>query len=352
MNVTRRLPPLDHLIELSDDTGIVQHATYDVANRSTGYCTDDVSRAFIVTVTASKFDARRDAALRLARVYLAFLMDAQLPDGRFHNFMSYGRTWLDAVGTDDSVGRAVWALGYGMRHAPRAEWRAICRQLLERALPNVRALGFVRSRAYAALGLAYARESLDLRVPELDAELRAIGNELTARFAAAAGPGWEWFEHELTYDNARLPEALFRIGMALEDSAFIELGRRTFDFYSGIAIVDDTFVPIGNDGWYVREGRRAFYAQQPLEAASLIDAALAASAATGEGRYRKIAELGLDWFYGRNTGNVVLAVGGGCRDGLESYGANANMGAESTLAFLASAFSLATNRSEAIRIAR
>ena len=352
MNVTRRLPPLDHLIDLTDDTGIVQHATYDVANRSTGYCTDDVSRAFMVAVAASKFDARREPALRLARIYLAFLMDAQLPDGRFHNFMSYQRDWLDDVGTDDSIGRAIWAVGYGMRHAPRAEWRAICRQLLERALPSVRALGFIRSHAYAALGLAQARESLEVGVPELDAALLAIGNELSARFEAAAVPGWEWFEPEMTYDNARLPEALFQIGMALDNSAFIDLGRRTFDFYTGIVVVNDTFLPIGSDGWYVRDGRRARYAQQPLEAVSLVDAALAANAATGDARYKKIAELGLEWFYGRNTGDAVLAVGGGCCDGLESYGPNANMGAESTLAYLSSAFSLATNRSAAIRIAR
>ena len=352
MNVTRRLPPLDHLVDLTDDTGIVQHATYDVPNRSTGYCTDDVSRAFMVAVAASKFDARRETALRLARVYLAFLMDAQLPDGRFHNFMSYQRDWLDDVGTDDSIGRAVWALGYGMRHAPRAEWRAVCRQLLERALPAVGALGFIRSRAYAALGLTYARESLDVRVPELDRELLAIGNQLSAAFTATAVPGWDWFENEMTYDNARLPEALFRIGMALENAAFIDIARRAFEFYVSIVVIDGTFVPIGSDGWHVRQGHRARHAQQPLEAASLVDAALAAVTATDDPRYRKIADLGLEWFFGRNTGNAVLAVGGGCCDGLESYGANANMGAESTLAYLSSAFSLATNRSEAIRIAR
>jgi hypothetical protein len=352
VNVTRRLPPLDHLIALTDDTGIVQHATYDVPNRSTGYCTDDVARAFMVAVAASKFDGRRDAAIRLARVYLAFLMDAQLPDGRFHNFMSYQRDWLDEVGTDDSIGRAIWSLGFGMRHAPRSEWRAVCRQLLEAALPNVGSLGFIRSRAYAALGLANAHESLDVRVPALDAELLAIGNDLAARHAATVRPGWDWFEHEMTYDNARLPEALFRIGMALDNSAFIELGRRTFDFYLEVVIVNGTFVPIGNEGWYLRQGGRALHAQQPLEAASLVDAALVAAAATGDGRYKKYADLGLDWFYGRNTGNAVLAIGGGCCDGLEAHGANANMGAESTLAYLASAFSLASSRSEAIRVAR
>jgi hypothetical protein len=352
MTNARRLPPLDHLIALTDDTGIVQHATYDIPNRSTGYCTDDVARAFMVAIAAAKFDSRRDAALRLARIYLAFLMDAQLPDGRFHNFMSYQRDWLDDVGSDDSIGRAIWSLGYGLRHAPSAEWRRVCGTMLEAALPNVARLQFVRSRAYAALGLAFARESLEVPLPALDAELFAIGRDLVRRHVATATPAWDWFEHELTYDNARLPEALFRIGTVLEEPGFIELGRRTLDFYGEIVVVNGTFLPIGNDGWYLREGTRAHHAQQPLEAAALVDAGLAAYAATGDPRYTKLAELGLAWFYGRNSGNVVLAVGGGCYDGLEACGVNENMGAESTLAYLASAFSLAENRFETVRIAR
>ncbi len=343
MNVARRLPPLDHLRALSDDTGIVQHATYDVPNRSTGYCTDDVARAFMTALAATRFPELQGPATELARSYLAFLMDARLPDGRFHNFMSYRREWLDEVGTDDSIGRAMWALGFGTRFAPQARWRTLCARLLEGALPHVADLSFVRSRAYAGLGLAHARRAADGPSPALDAALRAIGSDLAARHAACAGPGWDWFENELTYDNARLPEALLRIGIALEETEFIARGKRTLDFYGEVAIADGTFIPIGNDGWYVRGGHRARYGQQPLEAAALVDAGQAALEATGEAGYEGVVRCAWEWFHGRNTRGLVLVDGGGCSDGLEERGANANMGAESTLAYLASAFAVASS---------
>ena len=111
-------PPLDHLVALTDDTGIIQHATHDVPNRSTGYCTDDVSRAFMVACRAAAHPGLRSTAIKLGRIYLSFLHDAQLPDGRFHNFMAFDRTWLDEAGSEDSLGRAVWALGFGMLNAP------------------------------------------------------------------------------------------------------------------------------------------------------------------------------------------------------------------------------------------
>ena len=151
-----KLPPLDHLLAMTDDTGVIQHATETVPNRSTGYCTDDVARAFIVALMRLEIDPRDEAAHRLAGTYLAFLHDAQLEDGRFHNFMGYDRTWLDEVGTHDSVGRALWALGYGIRHAPEEGWRRLCRTLFERGMSSLEWLQYPRSQAYAILGLAHS----------------------------------------------------------------------------------------------------------------------------------------------------------------------------------------------------
>ncbi len=347
-----RAPSLDHLRALSDDVGIAQHAIHDIPNRQEGYCTDDVARAFMVALGASAHERHRDVALSLARVYLAFLCDAQMADGSYHNFMSYARSWLDDVGTPDSNGRAIWAMGFGMRFAPREGWRHICAGRLERALPHVADFTFVRSAAYAALGMAHAYEASARRRPDLETALRRIGTGFVACHRAHAKPTWEWFENELTYDNARLPEALLRIGTVLEDRAFVELGLKTLDFYESVTVEDGTFVPIGNAGWYVRGRRRARYAQQPLEAAALVDAALAAEAATGEQRYRRLAECGLEWFYGRNSRKAVMACGGAGFDGLEEVGVNQNMGAESTLAYLSSALALAQPSADVLRIAR
>jgi hypothetical protein len=312
-----------------------------VPNRSEGYCTDDVARAFVVALAADAPD--------LAKLYLAFLTHAQRPDGRFHNFMSYERTWLDEVGTPDSNGRALWALGYGARFAPRDGWRLLCAERVARALPHVDALVHLRSRAFASFGLAHALAAvatasdggaLRPHRDRLERSLRSVGRDFVARLGAEGGPGWTWFESAFTYDNARLPEALLRIGTVLDDATFVAAGRRALDFYADVTIESGCFVPIGNDGWYVRGGRRARYAQQPLEAAALVDAALAADAALGG--YRDLADMGLAWFAGRNSVGVPMAtVDGGCFDGLEETGPNRNMGAESTLAYLAAALALA-----------
>lgn len=351
---TRGLPALDHLAALSDDVGIIQHAVYDVPNRATGYCTDDIARALIVAIAASEHEATREQALVLGRRYLAFLVDARLSDGRFHNFMSYARVWLDDVGTHDSIGRAIWGLGYAVRFAPLAGWCEVSRGLLAAVLPHAATLSHVRSRAYAAIGLAHARAALGPRADgaALEAPLRSIGDDLVARHAACADAHWDWFEDEMTYDNARLPEALLRIGTVLDDRAYVSLGLRTLDFYESIVMENDVFVPIGNAGWYRRGGRRARFAQQPLEAMSLVDVALAAEAASGDARYRALADAGLQWFFGRNSCAAALIVSGGCCDGLEEDGPNRNMGAESTLAYLASAFALAPVDATALRIAR
>lgn len=348
----RSTPRLDHLRTLVDDVGIIQHSTHDVPNRSTGYCTDDVARAFMVAIMASVHEPLREGAIELGRKQLAFLMDAQLQDGTFHNFMSYQRTWLDDVGTEDSNGRALWALGFGIRFAPLASWRTICIERMKRALPTVGSLAAVRARAFAAIGLAHAYEASGRNDEPLREHLIRLGADLRGAYERTASDEWPWFEPFLTYDNARLPEAVLRIGAALSDPMLAEIGLRTLGFYEGVVIENERFVPIGNAGWYHRGGPRARYGQQPLEAAAMVDAELVAHSLTGDERHHRIAEITLDWFYGRNTRDALMVAGGGCRDGLEELGANANMGAESTLAYLASAFAFAERAGEVVRIAR
>lgn len=347
------LPSLAHLVALTDDVGIIQHATYDVPNRSTGYCTDDVSRAFMVALAAAEADAEPERALRLAGTYLAFLHDAQCADGRFHNFMGYDRNWQDAVGGGDAFGRAVWALGYGMRHAPRESWRRVCARLLRHALPQIRVAGpHLRPYAYALLGLAHAYQAgdrADFTIRELIAWL---AERLLDSYEEHRAADWCWLEGALVYDNARLCEALLRAGEALDDPALIDAGAATLRFYAGVVIEDGIFVPIGNDGWYVRGGRRARYGQQPLEAAALVDAALAAFAVASDPEAPALVRAGHEWFLGRNSAGAVLVEGGGCCDGIDAGRVNPNMGAESTLAYLASAFAVAGATSKVVPLAR
>lgn len=335
---------------MTDDVGIIQHASETVPNRETGYCTDDVARAFIVALKRLTLTPRDDIANRLASTYLSFLHGAQLDDGRFHNFMAYDRTWLDDVGTHDSCGRALWALGYGIRNAPTQPWRRLCRRLFDRGLQSLDWLGYLHSKSYAMLGLVEAYTAS--REPGYAVGLRFLADGLVAAYEHASAPDWAWFAPTMTYDNARLPEALIRAGKALGEARYLDVGLTTLGFYERVTFEDGLYVPIGNEGWYPYGGPRARYAQQPLEATALIDAELAALDVTGDQAHRAAATLGLAWFYGKNSRAVTMAQGGGCYDGLGSDYVNRNMGAESTLALLAGAYTMAQRGARALHAVR
>lgn len=346
-----RRPVLDHLVTMTDDVGMFQHARFDVPNRSFGYCTDDVARALIVAIEATRDRGTEQIGAKLTSTYLAFLYDAQMPDGWFHNFMGYDRRWQDHRGTHDSFGRAVWALGYCIMRAPRDAWRRVAREQLDAALPHVAGLPYLRSSAYCGLGLVAAAlaEPGEARIGDA---LRAAVAPISAAYRATAVPGWRWCEDIMTYDNGRLCEVLIRAGMVLGDHALVREGTEMLDFYASVAVEDGMFVPIGNDGWYPRGGTRARFGQQPLEAAAMVSAALAAHAATGDTRYRALAATAGDWYFGRNTHQFLMVTNGGCRDGIDPTGVSPNMGAESTLAYLMSAIALADAQQVPLRIAR
>jgi hypothetical protein len=338
------------LVVLSDDTGVAQHALETVPNRKFGYCTDDVARAFMVVLAHARLLPSERVNQRLASIYLSFLQQAQLDDGRFHNFMAYDRTWIDEIGTHDSCGRAIWALGYGVANAPTEPWRRVCGTLLDRALPSLESLEYVRSRAYAAIGLAHAHAAVN--EPKYAAGLRYLADEILTAYEATAEEDWRWFESAMTYDNARLPEALVRAGHALSDARYSVAGLTTLKFYEDVTMENGIHVPIGNEGWYVRGKRRARYAQQPLEACAMVDAELAAFDATGAAVHFAAAEVALEWYYGKNSRGIAMVQGGGCYDGLGENSINYNQGAESTLAFLAAAYAMALRRARVLRAVR
>ncbi|HVA36907.1 MAG TPA: hypothetical protein VNJ51_04775 [Candidatus Dormibacteraeota bacterium] len=331
---TGESPRLDHLLNLTDDCGVIQHATYDVPHLETGYCVDDVARAFIVGV--------RLGVAKIAVRSLSFLQHAQLGDGRFHNFMAYDRRWLDEVGSEDAFGRAVWALGWGRAAAPEPGWRSLSGTLFERALPNVESLMHLRAKAYAGLGLAKALSAEPGDGHARRALAAVVGSLVEAR-KRAGDDEWRWFEPMMTYANARLPEALLRGGAALGDQAAVAVGRETLAFLEEVTIREGMFVPIGNRGWYRRGGERALYAQQPIEAAAMVEAELAAYELTKDERHLRAAGIAFDWFFGHNAHGAVMVRGGGCRDGLEPECVSANMGAESTLEYLMAATSMSVD---------
>jgi hypothetical protein len=349
--IAAEYPALDHLVSLTDDTGLIQHAVGDIPNRSTGYCTDDVARALIVAVDAAGRPATTAVGTRLVTIYLAYLHDAQTADGWFHNFLGYDRTWQDRSGPPDSFGRALWGLGVCARFAPRPSWRKVATRLVTAAFPHVAQLVPVRSRAYAALGLVHALAAAPAGEREpLRTALEAAVAGIADEFVRCGRPDWRWCEEVMTYDNARLCEALLRGGDALGMPHLVDIGIEMLDFFAAVTMEDGVFVPVGSNGWYPRGGVKARYGQQPLEAAGMVDAAMVAYDLGGDDRFRAYTESALAWYVGGNTAHARMVEGGGCRDGIDEHGVSHNMGAESTVSYLQAAIAVAGRATRPLRV--
>ena len=325
---------LDALDRLTDDVGPVQHTVYGVPDRRHGYSADDAARALVAAYGAMRRIGRPPASLlRTTQTCLAFLRHAQRPDGAFHNFMSFERRFLDDRGGDDTTGRAIWGLGATVRWAPDAPSQQLALELIERALADE--LHHPCARAYAITGLGLALDA----VPEHGTIRTALGelaDGLVDQFERTSDAGWRWFSDSMTYANALPPHALLRASRHLPDRAdrLREVADETARFALDRTVVDGQFDPVGNDGWLTRDGHRAVYDQQPVEAGYAAWFWADAGALTGDDRYTEAARLAVEWFYGRNRAGEPLfdIASGACYDGLTPEGVNQNQGAESVIA--------------------
>ncbi len=333
-------PALDHLIRLTDDTGLLQHARFTIPNRAHGYCTDDNARGAIAAVKHYA-QYRNPRILKLLDTYLAFLMHAQNPDGTIHNFLDFNRRWWENEPAHDGFGRAVWALGTVLAHPPAPEYLSVMKDCFDRATGHIQRQS-IRGLAYCILGLCeYLRQYPG--VPDIEHHVELAAGALVCRYRQARAPDWDWFERLLTYDNAVLPHALFVTGLTLGRGEFIEVAVRTTEFLLETTLHDDHFSFIGTRGWYEHGRTRAVFDQQPVEAAAMVMALGAAYNATTEARFLGLQRLAFDWFLGTNDLNLALydLRTKGCSDGLMSGGVNGNQGAESMVSFLLSLLSVA-----------
>jgi len=329
---------LDYLRRMTDDTGMLQHAKYTVADRTHGYCVDDNARALIVAVTLQDLQPLDAIPGGLAAIYLSFLGHAFNGEtGRFRNFMSYERRWLEETGSEDSHGRAVWGLGVAVALGRDSGQVSFAVDLFQRALDAVESFTHPRAIAFAIIGIhAYlSRYSGDSRGRRMR---KILADRLMAQFSDFATEDWPWCEDMLTYDNARLPQALLLSGQWLPDREMLQMGLRALDWLKKVQTdgKGHHFAAIGNHGWFPRDGSKARFDQQPIEAAAMVDACIEAFNCTQDEEWSAFAYRCLNWYQGENDLGVPLCdyATGGCRDGLETQGANENQGAESTLCWL------------------
>ena len=336
-------PNLDHLKTLTDDTGILQHATHTIPNRDHGYCTDDNARALMVTAMGQKYLATDSISFdSLTSLYLSFLQHAfNVETGRFRNFMTYSRQWTEEIGSEDSHGRAIWGLGKAVAFLDNPAQLGMTTTLFNQAISAVEHFEWARAIAFSLVGIhaylqRFSGDSEVRRVREI------LADRLFDQFKDNATTDWPWLESMLTYANGRLPQALLLSGQWMQRSDMIDRALVSLTWLLNIQTEKGHFVPIGNNGWYQQGAARARFDQQPIEAHAMIDACVEAFNVTRDKSWIDNAVMCFNWFLGHNDLNMPLydAKTGGCRDGLMADGINQNEGAESSLAWLLSLMTL------------
>lgn len=336
---TGDLPPLklDHLHNMTDETGIFQHAIFTVPNYREGYTTDDNARALMVSALLE--ESGSDEAAGMATRYLAFTWFAfNAETNRFRNFMDYQRNWLEDTGSDDSHGRSLWALGTVLGCSNTPTLQNMAGRMFEKSLMAILDTTSPRAWAFALLGIHkyLGRFAGDRRVGQVEEKL---AGRLLELYQNNRADDWVWFEDKLTYCNAAISHAMLLCGQSLENP---EMTRAGLDSLLWLAHLQQSekegkhYVPIGSNGFYPRGGERARFDQQPVEAQAMVSACLEANRITGDRNWYKEARRAFEWFLGRNDLHLPVydPTTGGCRDGLHPDRVNENQGAESTLAFL------------------
>lgn len=330
---------LHHLFELSDDTGIFQHATFTTPNRKEGYCVDDNARALLFTAYLSGLQPLDSNLQLLQSRYLSFVMDAFNPDtGRFRNFMSFSRTWLEDSGSEDSQGRTLWGLATLLHYCRDNNRHEVAKRLFESAVDGLLETTSIRTWTYAVLACeeflsVYPEQS---KIQEL---MTVMVDRIVEQFEDQACDCWPWFEQKLTYANCRLPQAMLVAGKRLKNENYLQIGFKSLNWVMKVQSgKDGIFCPIGSNGFYANHENRSYFDQQPIEAWASVSACLVAFKLTGEVAWHKKALQVFQWFLGENQLGIPVydAISGGCHDGLHPKRMNRNQGAESTLAFLCS----------------
>jgi glycosyltransferase involved in cell wall biosynthesis len=331
--LTPLAPDFAAVERMSDSTGMLQHSIFSIPDRRHGYCIDDNARALmLVSRMASLDDVQRD---KWMTIYASFLQYAWNPEARrFRNFMNFDRTWCEDFGSEDSNGRTLWAFGVTARDAQMDKHRMWAASMFDMTASLALELGSPRAHGFAMLGAAAMLEVVPTHSLALTI-LNRFGDELVGLLEDARRPQWEWFEIVLAYDNARLPEALLRAGLALKRDDMIECGLKTLEWIvAKQTSPDGRFRAVGSESFGRVYAEPLQFDQQPLEAQATIDACSAAFDASQDLRWVEEANRAYRWYLGQNDLDLPLATAqdGGCFDGLMPTGLNRNQGAESILA--------------------
>ncbi|MFC2087551.1 glycosyltransferase family 4 protein [Bacteroidota bacterium] len=332
------LPPfsLAHINRLTDDTGIIQHAKFGIPNLKEGYCLDDNSRALLMVLMAYR-QIKDTRALELSPIYLSYIHYMQNADGTFRNILSFNRNYMDEIGSEDSFGRTIWALGYLMGNAPNDAYYQTGQLIFFNAAPNFEKLKSIRSIANTMIGVCYYLKT-NPSDDSMTERLRNMAHNLIKHYEENESADWKWFESLLAYDNGILPLALLHSEEILNEDKVLEVAINSMQFLTKHTLNENYLSIIGNEKWYKKDGERSVFAQQPIDAMAMVLMYHQAFYVTKDKEYLNKLYTAFLWFLGENDLRMSLYdfETKGCCDGFESYGVNRNQGAESSLAYLIS----------------
>ncbi|TSC51788.1 MAG: group 1 glycosyl transferase, partial [Parcubacteria group bacterium LiPW_72] len=333
----KKLPKisLKHFKNLSDNFGIIQFAQHTTPDPNSGYSTDDVARGLIALCYYYRL-FREKNVLPLLKIYLDFIQYVQKNDGRFFNFVNHNQKIDLEHWSEDAHGRAVWALGTitATKSLPQT-MRNEAKVLFQKAILPTRRLKYPRAIACALIGICKFNKITPLPEQNIK-DIRHKANSLVALYRENSSPSWQWFEQKISYSNGKLPAALLYAYLATKKQNYLQVAEKTLDFLCSITFENEIFAPIGQRGWYTLSGKRAYFDQQPEEAAEMVQALTLCYKITKQKKYLNQAINAFYWFLGKNLLNqVVYDEGtGGCHDGLGESSVNLNQGAESTISYL------------------
>ena len=324
---------LDHLIRLTDNFGVFHFAKYSKPEKRYGYSLDDNARALIVAAKYYQKNPRAEV-LKLVKTYLSFIKFAERPTGSFANVISYHHK-KDGTTDEDVLGRAIWSLGFASSRTYLPEdIRKKADAMFHRALNQLANIKSPRAMAFTLAGIYYNLQAHRHR--HLLKAVRELANRQLELYQTNSGEDWHWFEDQLTYSNSKLPESLLLACDLTKNPKYLEVAKKTLDFLKQITFEKDQYVPIGQNGWYFKNKRRAYFDQQPEETATAVETLIIAHKVTGDKQYLKDAYRVFSWFLGKNHLNQMVydEATGGCYDGVGQYAINLNQGAESTISYL------------------
>lgn len=325
---------LNHVLTLTDSVGIIEHCVGTVPDLDEGYATDDNARALMVCLNTK--GPEKKTAARLIPLYLSFLQRASDPKG-FHQDMDKNQQWIDEANVTEGFGRAMIALAQTIVLAPSDKEKKLATTLFDQQYPLIKTIHYPRVIAQIIVALRWRMKTHESPAL-LTNEVTHLADVLVAHYRDHSSDEWKWFEDQLTYENSRLPMALFIAYQATKNNIYLGVAKESLDFLIEELFDEekDCFSFAGNVGWHQKHGKKSMYGQQPIEAGGMTEACVLAYEVTGEKQYLDFAKKAFAWYGGKNIKGLSLIdkKSGGIHDGLEPYGINVNEGAESILSYL------------------